>query len=84
MNNKCGFSSFATYENSYIRKTTTLYLIQENVQVYNDRLLRVRREQLDNLFSIADASTGYVRSSVRFGDIPYVFFNESIDREKLT
>ena len=79
LNNKCGFSSFVTYENSYIRKTTALYHIQENLQVSNDRLLRVRREQPDHLFSIADASTGYVRSSVRSGDL---FFNESIYAEK--
>ena len=36
---------YGRYENAYIRKATALYLIQENCQVSNDRLLRVRRDQ---------------------------------------
>ena len=32
---------FVQYEGAYIRKSTALYLLQENVQLSNDRLMRV-------------------------------------------
>ena len=43
-NGKC---AFVRYENAFIRKSTALYLTQENCQVSSDRLIRVRSEQLD-------------------------------------
>ena len=45
---KNGKGSFLVY---VIRKTTALYLLQENLQVSNDRLLRVRSEQASHLFN---------------------------------
>ena len=56
------------YENAYIRKTTALYLIQENYQVSNDRLLRVRWDQPEHLFSIGETYVG-MDTSVRSGDL---------------
>ena len=76
---KHGVSSFVRYENSFIRKTTALYLGQENCQVSNDRLLRVRRDQPDHLFSVPDTA-GDTRSSVHSGDLCGVF--ERIDKKK--
>ena len=73
-----GVSSFVRYENSFIRKTTALYLVQENCQVSNDRLLRVRRDQPDHLFSVPDTA-GDTRPSVHSGDL-CVF--ERIDKKK--
>ena len=75
----CKFSAFVKYENSYIRKTTALYLIQENYQISNDRLLRVRRDQPDHLFSLPEIDAGYVRSRVRSGDL-CIF--QRIDRKR--
>ena len=63
------FSAFVRYENSFIRKTTALYLLQEHFQVSSDRLLRVRRDQPDHLFSVTEIDTGYVKSCVRSGDL---------------
>ena len=43
---------FIKYKEAYIRKTTALYILkQENYQVSNDRLLRVRAEQPSHLYS---------------------------------
>ena len=42
---------FIEYNRAYIRKSTALYIIQENCQVSNDRLLRVRSDQPSHLFS---------------------------------
>ena len=64
-----GFTAFVEYENAYIRKSTALYLIQENCQVSNDRLLRVMRDQPSHLISVPDTSTGLVRSSAQSGDL---------------
>ena len=47
---KNGKSVFLVYEGTIIRKTTALYLLQENSQLSNDRLLRVRSEQASHLF----------------------------------
>ena len=47
-------SPFVTYKGTYIRKTTALYLLQENFQVSSDRLLRVRSEQPSHIFSGLD------------------------------
>ena len=41
---------FVQYEGVYIRKSTTLYLLQENAKLSNDRLLRVRDAQLSHLY----------------------------------
>ena len=40
---------FILYSDRYIRKTTALYLLQENVSLSNDRLLRVRQNQLSHI-----------------------------------
>ena len=37
-------SYFIQYYGAYIRKSTALYLLQENLQLSSDRLLRVRSE----------------------------------------
>ena len=47
---KNGKSVFLVYEGTIIRKTTALYILQENSQLSNDRLLRVRSEQTSHLF----------------------------------
>lgn len=44
-------SAFVKYGSVYIRKTTALYILQENPQLSNDRLLRVRSAQPTHLFS---------------------------------
>ena len=66
------------YENDYIRKTTALYLIQENCQLSDDRLQRVRRDQREHLFSIPETYGG-MDTSVRSGDL-CVF--KRVDRKK--
>ena len=47
---KNGKSAFLVYEGTIIRKTTALYILQENSQFSNDRLLRVRSDQESHLF----------------------------------
>ena len=42
---------FVEFNGAYIRKSTVLYLLQENFQMSNDRLLRVRSNQPSHLFS---------------------------------
>ena len=37
------------YGQQYIRKSTALYLLQENISLSNDRLLRVRKKQLSHI-----------------------------------
>ena len=44
-------SPFIQYNGAYIRKSTALYLLQENFQLSSDRLLRVRSEQPKHIFS---------------------------------
>ena len=41
---KNGKSAILMYEGTIIRKTTALHILQENSQLSNDRLLRVRSE----------------------------------------
>ena len=48
---------FVPYKGQYIRKSTALYLLQENIGMPNDRLLRVREEQPDHLFSGSTSGT---------------------------
>ena len=59
---------FVEYNGAYIRKTTALYLLQENYQVSNDRLLRVRSSQPSHLFSASDLENNS-SSFVRMGDL---------------
>ena len=42
-------SPFILYDQQYIRKSTALYLLQENISLSNDRLLRVRNKQLSHI-----------------------------------
>ena len=44
-------SPFMEYDGVYIRKSTALYILQENTQLSNDRLLRVRSAQPSQLFN---------------------------------
>ena len=62
------FSAFVQYQNAFIRKTTALYLIQENCEVSNDRLIRVRRDQPDHLFSVSPAHS-FNTNCVQSGDL---------------
>ena len=74
-NAKCAFvryenakCAFVRYENAFIRKCTALYLIQEDYQVSGDRLIRVRSEQPDHLFSNSESTSG-PQKSVKSGDL---------------
>ena len=42
---------FMKYKGEYILKTTAIYLLQEHLQISNDRLLRVRNEQPSHLLT---------------------------------
>ena len=42
---------FVKYNGAYIRKSTALYLLQENTQLSNDRLLQVREDQPEHVYS---------------------------------
>ena len=46
---KNGRSSFLVSEGTIIRKSTALYILQENAQISNDSLLRVRANQSNEL-----------------------------------
>ena len=57
-------SAFVELDGVYIRKTTALYILQENPQLSNDRLLRVRSVQPSHLFSgiddiVSSSSSGH-------------------------
>ena len=45
-----GKSKFVLYNGVYVRKTTALYLVQENTQLSADRLLRVKAKQSDHVY----------------------------------
>ena len=49
-------SPFVKYGEVFIRKVTALYILQENPQLSNDRLLRVRSAQPSHLFSVSDGN----------------------------
>ena len=76
---KCQLSSgskspFLVYNGVFIRKSTALYLLQENPQLSNDRLLRVRGQDAGHLFS--NSSEEHTNDScVSVGDMS-VFANE--------
>ena len=79
MYNSTKTSAFIEYNGAYIRKSTALYLLQENKQISNDRLLRVRASQPDHLFdgeSGIELDQDYI---VRSGDL--CFFRRA-DSEK--
>ena len=56
------------YKGAYIRKSTALYLLQENLQISNDRLWRVRKTQPAHLFSSSSELCGS-SSCVKIGDL---------------
>ena len=61
-------TQFVEYNGAYFRKTTSLYILQENFQIPNARLLRVRSAQPSHLFSSSD----FVKTSssiVQMGDL---------------
>ena len=57
------------FKGAYIRKTTALYILQENSQLSNDRLLRVRSSQPSHLFSTTDSSLSQTSSIIHIGDL---------------
>lgn len=61
-------SPFVQYEGAYIRKSTALYLLQENCQISSDRLMRVRSEQPSHIFTGTETGTG-PQTSVKSGDL---------------
>ena len=76
-------SPFVELDGVYIRKTTALYILQENPQLSNDRLLRVCSAQPLHLFSgaegiVSSPSSGY-QETVFSGDL-CVF--QHVDNEK--
>ena len=62
-------SPFVKYMDAYIRKTTASYLLQENFQVSKDRLLRVRAEQPNHIFSSTHLNKDYEQRAVKCGDL---------------
>ena len=73
-------SPFVEYQGVYIRKSTALYLLQENPQLSNDRLLRVRSAQPTHLFSGTRGNDSGPQQRVYSNDL--CFFRR-IDSEKL-
>ena len=75
---KNGKSAFLVYEGTIIRKTTALYILQENSQLSNNRLLRVRSEQASHLFD--STKFNYTPANcVRAGDLCLF---KSVDNEE--
>ena len=66
MSAKC---PFMMYNGTYIRKSTALYLLQENFAVSNDRLLRVRAQQPSHIFSSSENEKNGLQNAVRSGDL---------------
>ena len=66
MSPKC---PFLIYNGTYIRKSTALYLLQENFAVSNDRLLRVRAQQPSHIFSRSENGRNGLQNAVRSGDL---------------
>ena len=68
MSSSCGKSKFVLYNGVYIRKTTTLYLVQENSQLSADRLLRVRATQPDHVYD-SGKSVSLSKNTISSGDL---------------
>ena len=62
-------SPFILYDGTYIRKTTALYLLQENTQLSCDRLLRVRAVQPNHVFVGSQHDVSSSRRSIASGDL---------------
>ena len=62
-------SPFIQYNGAYIRKSTALYLLQENFQLSSDRLLRVRSEQPKHIFSSTPFHDCGHQETVNCGDL---------------
>ncbi len=62
-------SPFVLYGDAYRRKTTALYLLQENFQISSDRLLRVPAIQPSHLFAGMDINDYALSKTVRAGDL---------------
>ena len=62
-------SPFVLYNDTYIRKTTALYLLQESSSVSSDRLLRVRAQQPNHIFSGLEVDKCGPMQCVRAGDL---------------
>ena len=66
-------SPFVLYDGTYIRKTTALYLLQENTQLSSDRL-RVRAVQPNHVFVGSQQDVSSSRRSI--AQVICVFLNE--------
>ena len=71
---------FVSYNGAYIRKSTALYVLQENTQLSNDRLLRVREDQPEHLYS-GSSTEAQTLSHVIGGDL--VVFRRIDDSSKM-
>ena len=71
---------FVEYNGAFIRKVTALYLLQENFQVSNDRLLRVRSCQQSHIFSSAESDQNGNSGFVKIGDL--CVFTQELDKSK--
>ena len=60
---------FLEYDGCYIRKSTALYLLQENFQVSGDRLLRVRAEQPNHIYTNHSIPSRSSADKVNSGDL---------------
>ena len=60
---------FILYNGNYIRKSTALYLLQENFSLSNDRLLRVRAAQPVISIHNIDGSLIYPQSHIKSCDL---------------
>ena len=70
---------FVEYNRAYIRKTTALYLLQENIQISNDCLPRFWSDQPLHLFSGTDLGREKNSSLVQMGEL--CLFRQ-VDKEK--
>ena len=66
MSAKC---PFLMYNGTNIRKSTALYLLQENFVVSNDRLLRVRAQQPSHIFSNSENEKIGLQNALSSGDL---------------
>ena len=73
-------SPFILYNDKYIRKSTDLYLLQENFSVSHDRLLRVRANQPEHVHNLGN-NLIYPQDHMKFCDL--CVFRRTGDGNKL-
>ena len=72
-------SPFLLYGDRYIRKSTALYLLQENMSLSSDRLLRVRKKQLSHIHNTRSDAV-YPENHIKTCDL--CIFNRVDDQSK--